>query len=62
VNEVRAALERMLAAHEPFPAVVMDRHWNVVTVNREAEAFFGWLVDEQKIDGPTNVIRLMFAG
>src|SRR6266566_2821928 len=27
---VREALERFLAAHEPYPAVVVDRHWNVV--------------------------------
>ncbi len=58
--QVRFALERMLAAHEPFPAVVMDRHWNLVSVNTAAAAFFGWLLDERDIEGPTNVIRLMF--
>jgi hypothetical protein len=31
---VREALERFLAAHEPYPAVVVDRHWNVVAWNR----------------------------
>src|SRR4029453_2277929 len=31
---VREALERFLAAHEPYPAVVVDRHWNVVAFNR----------------------------
>src|SRR5262245_44040190 len=31
---VRAALERFLSAHEPYPAVVVDRHWNVVAANR----------------------------
>ncbi|MER7789553.1 helix-turn-helix transcriptional regulator [Streptomyces sp. NPDC097640] len=31
---VRAALDMMLAAHEPFPAVVVDRLWNVLTGNR----------------------------
>jgi transcriptional regulator with XRE-family HTH domain len=58
--QVRFALERMLAAHEPFPAVVMDRHWNLVSANTAAAAFFGWLLDERDIEGPTNVIRLMF--
>ena len=58
--QVRAALERMLAAHEPFPAVVMDRHWNVRTANRAAAAFFGWLLGEPAEDRPTNVIQLMF--
>jgi transcriptional regulator with XRE-family HTH domain len=58
--QVRAALARMLAAHEPFPAVVMDRHWNVVTANSAADAFFGWLLGERKAGEPANVIRLMF--
>jgi transcriptional regulator with XRE-family HTH domain len=31
---VRGALERFLSAHEPYPAVVVDRHWNVVAANR----------------------------
>lgn len=31
---VREALDRFLAAHEPYPAVVVDRHWNVVAFNR----------------------------
>jgi hypothetical protein len=31
---VREALERFLSAHEPYPAVVVDRHWNVVASNR----------------------------
>ena len=26
---VRRALDRLLSQHEPFPALVMDRHWNV---------------------------------
>jgi transcriptional regulator with XRE-family HTH domain len=31
---VREALERFLTAHEPYPALVVDRHWNVVALNR----------------------------
>jgi transcriptional regulator with XRE-family HTH domain len=58
--QVRAALDRMLTAHEPFPAVVMDRHWNVVSANCAADAFFGWLLGERDVEGPANVIRLMF--
>src|SRR5215212_11300927 len=30
---VREALDRILAAHEPYPAVVFDRRWNLVAVN-----------------------------
>src|SRR4029453_11320446 len=31
---VREALERFLTAHEPYPALVVDRHWNIVASNR----------------------------
>ena len=33
---VTRALERMLRQHEPFPAVVMDRYWNVLVTNEVA--------------------------
>ena len=29
----REAIERLLAAHEPYPALAIDRHWNLVTAN-----------------------------
>jgi transcriptional regulator with XRE-family HTH domain len=58
--QVRAALERMLDAHEPYPAVVMDRHWNVLTTNSAASAFFGWLLGDREIEQPPNVVRLIF--
>jgi transcriptional regulator with XRE-family HTH domain len=60
--QVRAALERMLAGHEPYPAVVMDRHWNVLLTNKAAGAFFGWLRANERGSegGADNVIRMMF--
>ena len=58
--EVRAALDRMLAHHEPFPAVVMDRHWNLVMSNDSADAMFAYLLDGQDPGEPPNVVRLMF--
>lgn len=33
---VRAALEKILAGHAPFPAVIVDGCWNVVTANEPA--------------------------
>ncbi|MCP5265116.1 MAG: helix-turn-helix transcriptional regulator [Burkholderiaceae bacterium] len=35
---VRAALQRLLGAHDPYPGLVLDRHWNVVLANRAADA------------------------
>ena len=29
----KRVIDRMLAAHEPFPALVLDRHWNVLRTN-----------------------------
>jgi transcriptional regulator with XRE-family HTH domain len=58
--QVRAALDRMLAHHQPFPAVVMDRHWNVMMANDAAQAMFAYLLDGQEPGDPPNVVRLMF--
>jgi transcriptional regulator with XRE-family HTH domain len=34
---VREALSRLLAAHDPMPAMVMDAAWNVLQMNRGAQ-------------------------
>src|SRR3954447_10794678 len=34
MEPVRHALDKILGSHEPFPAVVVDRHWNLVSANR----------------------------
>jgi transcriptional regulator with XRE-family HTH domain len=57
---VRAALDRVLAHHAPYPAVVMDRHWNVLVANESAAAMFAWLLDGADPGDPPNVVRLMF--
>jgi transcriptional regulator with XRE-family HTH domain len=59
-THVRAAISRILEAHQPYPAIVMDRHWNVLTTNSAAVAFFDWLLGDRTLDEPANVIRLMF--
>jgi transcriptional regulator with XRE-family HTH domain len=59
-EHVRAALDRMLAAHEPYPAVVMDRHWDLLDANPPAEKLFGWLLGDRASEQPANVIRLFF--
>ena len=38
MEPVREALERVLAAHEPYPALVVDRHWGMVAANRALAA------------------------
>ena len=45
LSRITTALKRMLRQNEPFPTMVMDRHWNVVLVNDAAPRFFGSFVD-----------------
>lgn len=54
---VRAALSQLIEAHDPFPAVVVDRHWNAVMVNRGAMAFTAG-VAAHLLGPPLNVYRL----
>jgi transcriptional regulator with XRE-family HTH domain len=54
---VRAALERFLSAHEPYPAVVFDRHWNIVAANR-AVAYVTRGVAPELLAPPANVLRI----
>lgn len=53
-------LDHLLERHEPFPAVVMDRHWNLLRTNRGAARFFASLIDLGKVAEPANILRLMF--
>jgi transcriptional regulator with XRE-family HTH domain len=57
--QARKALELVLAHQEPYPAVVMDRHWNMVMTNQAAPRFFSRLLP-RRAEGPANVVRLMF--
>jgi transcriptional regulator with XRE-family HTH domain len=54
---VRAALQRMLDAHDPYPGVVLDRHWNVVVANSAAGVLTASLPTEL-IGPPMNVFRV----
>ncbi|UVK56994.1 helix-turn-helix transcriptional regulator [Mesorhizobium sp. AR02] len=57
---VTKALKRMLQQHEPFPALVMDRYWNVLMTNDAAPRFFGCFIDMAARQGPRNMLHLMF--
>lgn len=51
------AVQRVLTAHEPFPALAVDRHWNLVAHNRAVGALLVGLPPEQ-LAPPVNVLRL----
>src|SRR5499427_156269 len=53
----RHAVERVLKGHEPFPALAVDRHWELVSANAAvAPLLVG--VDEELLKPPVNVLRL----
>jgi transcriptional regulator with XRE-family HTH domain len=56
---VRGALEAILRQQEPFPAVVMNRYWDIVLTNDAATEFFTFLLGERKVPGSPNVLRMM---
>lgn len=60
MQSVTNALGRMLRQHEPFPAIVMDRYWNVLMTNESAPRFFNCFVDMAARQGPRNMLHLMF--
>src|SRR5215813_12797129 len=60
MNSIRKALQRMLRQHEPFPAIVMDRHWNVLMTNDAAPRLFNCFIDIDARPSPRNLLHLMF--
>ncbi|MEV4109839.1 helix-turn-helix transcriptional regulator [Nonomuraea sp. NPDC049695] len=51
------AVERVLRAHEPFPALVIDRRWNIVMTNRALDPFLADVAPEL-LKPPINMVRL----
>jgi transcriptional regulator with XRE-family HTH domain len=58
MRPVREALDKILAGHEPFPAVVVDRGWNLVAANRPATVIMADGVAPALLTPPVNVLRL----
>jgi transcriptional regulator with XRE-family HTH domain len=57
MRHVRASLQRMLDAHDPYPGVVIDRRWDVVLANRSASALTIGVAPEL-LGPPLNVYRV----
>jgi hypothetical protein len=62
LGPVRAALDAILRQQEPFPAVVMNRRWDILDRNESAKRFFGFLLGRPPAPeaAPPNVLRMMF--
>ncbi|MDL4776435.1 MULTISPECIES: helix-turn-helix domain-containing protein [Thermomonosporaceae] len=57
MDSVRAALRQVLEGHEPYPALVVDRFWNLVDSNAAAGLFIEGAPAEL-LEPPLNVLRL----
>jgi len=56
MDAVRTAVRQLLAGHEPYPAVVVDRSWNLVEANASI-ALFTDLIAPHLLAPPANVLR-----
>ena len=53
----RRTVDAVLAAHAPFPALAVDRHWTLVAANAAVTALLAG-VAAALLQGPVNVLRL----
>lgn len=56
------ALDFILQQQEPYPTLVLDRHWNVLKVNEGSAHIQNYFLDSVAVAalGPPNAMRLMF--
>ena len=54
---VREALDKILTGHEPYPALVVDRWWNLQAANQSIGMFIGE-VPAHLMEPPVNVLRV----
>jgi hypothetical protein len=61
LQPVRAALDQILTGHEPYPAVVVDRAWDLVAANSAMRGLAeGVAIDPALLEAPVNILRLGF--
>lgn len=57
LEQARKAIELVLRGHEPYPALAVDRHWNLQAANRALAPFLKG-VSAELLKPPINVLRL----
>jgi transcriptional regulator with XRE-family HTH domain len=61
LDQIRRALDFMLAQQEPFPAVAVDRHWNLLQSNSGAVRLIEFLVGPIAPNTPINLADALVA-
>src|SRR3954452_8527964 len=57
MSSVRDAVRQVLAGHEPYPALVVDRHWEMLDANAGVAVLLED-VDPAQLEPPVNALRL----
>ena len=58
LHEARQAIDVLLKSAEPFPALVVDRGWNLVAANAALQPLMSLVSDSALLQPPVNVMRL----
>jgi transcriptional regulator with XRE-family HTH domain len=61
LRAARSAVELVLKGHEPFPAMAVDRYWNLVAANAAISMFLAMVTDAELLKPPVNVLKLSLA-
>jgi transcriptional regulator with XRE-family HTH domain len=56
MRAVREAIDSLLVGHEPYPAILVDRRWQLVAANRSATVLVDGVAPEL-LEPPVNVLR-----
>lgn len=57
MRHAQTAVGHILKGHEPYPALAVDRHWNMVAAN-DAIGFFTEQIGAALLEPPVNVLRI----
>jgi len=57
LSAARQAVDRILAGHEPFPALAIDAHWTLLAANDAVSRLLAG-VGAKQLEPPVNVLRL----
>lgn len=66
MQPLKQALQRMLRHHKPYPAIVVNRRWDLVLMNGTVARLFGMVGDGAEIwkkvapDGRRNILKMIF--
>jgi transcriptional regulator with XRE-family HTH domain len=57
LGAAKEAIDLVLSGHEPYPALAIDRHWNLIAANRSLGVLLD-NIDPALLEPPINVLRI----